>query len=291
MTRERILTGGVMALILLAVVCVPRHLSSSPRPAAVAPSTFHASVEQGSLVVRGSLPSEHSKVTILDQAHALSAKTGLHVVDQFIVDQNVRAAGWVDTVPQLLPILGLMVDRGSIMIDGRSIVVTGHVTGPREKADVLQAIAPAIRAGLKVEDRVKIVSTPPPPSSPTVSLPALQLSVNQVLAKSSIQFEPSSATITSKGQTTLDHIVTLLQRAPNTPIEISGHTDAAGKAENNMQLSRRRADVVKEYLTSHGLTNPFTTIGYGSTRPLSHRKHKPGLPKNERIEFLMLRTG
>ncbi len=279
-----IFTGGIVALILLAVVCIPRHLSS-PRPA-ITHASFHASVEQGSLVFRGSLPNERSKATILEQAHVFAAKTRMRVIDQFTVDTQVKAAVWVDTVPQLLPIFGLMVERGSIIIDGRSLVVTGQVRGAREKAEILQAVAPAIRAGLRIEDRV--VVTPTTSSSSTgVPLSALPLLLNQILAKSSIEFEPKSAVISTKGQAVLDQIIVLLRRAPDTPIEIASHTDTVGEAEYNMQLSRRRAEAVKQYLTNHGLTNPFTTIGYGSTRPLSQGKQQPGLQRNERIELLM----
>lgn len=284
MRRAGILTGGVVALILLAVVCIPRHLSS-PRPA-ITHASFHASVEQGSLVFRGSLPNERSKATILEQAHVFAAKTRMRVIDQFTVDTQVKAAVWVDTVPQLLPIFGLMVERGSIIIDGRSLVVTGQVRGAREKAEILQAVAPAIRAGLRIEDRVVVTPTTSS-SSAGVPLSALPLLLNQILAKSSIEFEPKSAVISTKGQAVLDQIIVLLRRAPDTPIEIASHTDTVGEAEYNMQLSRRRAEAVKQYLTNHGLTNPFTTIGYGSTRPLSQGKQQPGLQRNERIELLM----
>jgi OOP family OmpA-OmpF porin len=284
MRRAGILTGGVVALILLAVVCIPRHLSS-PRPA-MTHASFHASVEQGSLVFRGSLPNERSKAIILEQAHVFAAKTRMRVIDQFTVDTQVKAAVWVDTVPQLLPILGLMVERGSIIVDGRSLVVNGQVAGHREKAEVLQAAAPAIRAGLRIEDRV-VVAPVTSSSSAAVPLSALPLLLNQILAKSSIEFEPKSAVISTKGQAVLDQIIVLLRRAPDTPIEIASHTDTVGEAEYNMQLSRRRAEAVKQYLTNHGLTNPFTTIGYGSTHPLPHGKQQPGLQRNERIELLM----
>jgi len=286
MRRAGVLTGGAVALMLLGVVCIPGHLSSPPRSATVTPATFHASVEQGSLVLRGSLPNERSKATILEQAHALSTKTRMRVIDQFVVDTQVKAAVWMDAVPQLLPILGLMVERGSIIIDGRTLVVSGQVTGHREKAEVLQAAAPAIRAGLRIEDRV--VVAPTTSSSPAaVPLSALQLVLNQILAKSSIEFEPKNATITTMGKMVLDQIIVLLRRVPNAPIQIAGHTDTDGDAERNMQLSRRRAEAVKQYLTSHGLTNPCTAIGYGSTRPLSPGRHQPGLQQNERIELLM----
>ena len=285
MRRAGILTGGVVALILLAVVCIPRHLSSQSRPA-VTHASFHASVEQGGLVLRGSLPNERSKATILEQAHAFSAKTRMRVIDQFTVDKQVKSAVWVDTVPQLLPILGLMVERGSIIVDGRSLVINGQVAGHREKAEILQAVTPAIRAGLRIEDRV-VVKPTASSSSAVVPLSALQLLLNQVLEKSPIEFEPKSTTMTTKGQMALDQIIALLRKAPDTPIEIAGHTDIGGEAEYNVQLSRRRAEAVKQYLVGHGLTNQFTPIGYGSTRPLPHGKQQSGLRQNERIELLM----
>lgn len=285
MRRAGVLTGGAVALMLLGVVCIPRHLSSPPRSAIATPASLHISFEQGSLVLRGSLPTERSKTTILEQAHALAAKTRMRVIDQFTVDQQVKTAVWVDMVPQLLPVLGVMVERGSIIIDGRSLLVNGQVAGHREKAEILQALAPVIRAGLRIEDRVVVSRAAS--SSATVPLSALQLLLNQVLTKSSIEFEPKSATITTKGQVVLDQIITLLRRAPDTPIEIAGHTDAGGEAEYNMQLSRRRAEAVKQYLTSHGLPNPFTVIGYGSTRPLAQGRSPSGLHQNERIELLM----
>lgn len=287
--RIRILTGGVVALLLLAVVCIPRHLSTPPRTAAVTSASLHVSFQQNGLVLRGSLPTERSKAAILEQAHTQYAKKGIRVTDQFTVDRQVGAAAWVDTIPQLLPILSWMVERGSIIIDGHSLVVTGQVTSAREKADVLQAIVPAVRAGLILEDRV-MVAPRTASSSTAISLSALQLSLNQVLAKSSVEFEPDRATLTAKGQAVLDHIVVLLRKAPAAPIEIASHTDIGGEAEHNLQLSRQRADAVKQYLTGQGLTNPFTTIGYGSTRPLSNKTYQPGLPQNQRIELLMIRT-
>lgn len=275
-----------MALILLALVCIPRHLASWSRSTAVTPASFHASFEQGRLVFRGSLPNERSRATILEQANILSAKTRTRVVDQFIVDKQVTAAAWVDTVPQILPILGLMIERGSIMIDGRSLVVIGQVAGHREKADVLKALAPAIRAGLKIEDRVQVASATASASA-VVPLSALQLSLNQVLAKSPLEFEPNSARITTNGQAVLDQIIVLLRKAPHAPIEIASHTDAVGQTELNVQLSLHRAEAVKQYLTRHGLTNPVTAIGAGSMHQPSPGRQETGLPHNQRIELLM----
>jgi hypothetical protein len=50
-----ILTNGVVALILLAVVYIPRYLSSPPRPTAIVSATFHARFERGHVVFMGDI--------------------------------------------------------------------------------------------------------------------------------------------------------------------------------------------------------------------------------------------
>ena len=79
--------------------------------------------------------------------------------------------------------------------------------------------------------------------------------------------------------------MTELRRAPRTAIEIGGHTDKYGEPEYNLQLSQRRADAVRRYFTKHGLTNQFTAVGYGASRPLSVAENRAGLQRNRRIEL------
>jgi OOP family OmpA-OmpF porin len=82
-----------------------------------------------------------------------------------------------------------------------------------------------------------------------------------------------------------------LRRAPNTAIEIGGHTDKYGSPDYNLQLSRRRAEAVRHYFISHGLTNQFTAVGYGDSRPLSVAQTRAGLQRNRRIELRIKGTG
>ena len=80
-------------------------------------------------------------------------------------------------------------------------------------------------------------------------------------------------------------MIILLRRAPHTAIEIGGHTDKYGEPDYNLQLSRRRAEAVRHYFISHGLTNQFTAVGYGASRPLSVAQTRAGLQHNRRIEL------
>lgn len=68
-------------------------------------------------------------------------------------------------------------------------------------------------------------------------------------------------------------------------IVIEGHTDASGSAEYNLQLSRRRAESVKNYLVlRHGLpAGSFRVVGKGKYDPLV--RENPFAPENRRVQF------
>lgn len=278
MMRRAILGAGAVALALVGVVCVPRHLPTPITSSAPTPASFYARLELGTLTLRGSLPSETSKAAILQRAQELyGAKPG-RVVDELAVDPRVGPAAWAGNVPRALPLLRHMMERGSIIIDGRSIVLSGRVNDDRAKTTVLQDIAPLIQTGLELEDHILAAQLPAPSSS-------LQKQLNEILSHASVEFESNSTTMLPRGRATLDQLIALIHRAPHTAIEIGGHTDKYGEPDYNLQLSRRRAEAVRDYFISHGLTNQFTAFGYGATRPLSAAQTRAGFQHNRRIEL------
>jgi OOP family OmpA-OmpF porin len=197
-----------------------------------------------------------------------------------------------------------MTERGSIIIDGHTIVVSGQVDSNRAKATVLRDIAPLTQTGLELEDRILATSsTGPSPKAPhqaTRSLAApspaapslakassfsLQKKLDEILARVSIEFESNSSTMTPSSLATLDQLIAELRQSPRTAIEIGGHTDKYGEPNYNLQLSQRRADAVRRYFTKHGLPKQFTAVGYGASRPLSVAENRAGLQRNRRIEL------
>jgi len=278
MMRRAILGAGAVALTLLAVVCIPRHLPSSIASSALTPAFFHARLEQGTLTLRGSLPSETSKAAILQRAQELYGKAPGRVVDELAVDPRVGSVAWTGNVSQVLPILGQMRERGSIIIDGRTIVLSGLVDSDRAKATVLRDIAPLVQTGLELEDHIRAAQL-------AISSPSLQKKLNEILSRGSIEFDSNDTAITPRSRATLEQLIAQLRHAPLTAIEIGGHTDKYGEPDYNIQLSRRRAEAVRQYFTSHGLTNQFTAVGYGASRPLSAVETRTGFQHNRRIEL------
>ena len=279
MMRAAILVAGAGALGLLTVLCVARHLPPSTASRSLTPATFHARLEHGTLTLRGSLPSQTSKAAILHRAQELYGVTPGRVVDELAVDPRVGPAAWAGNVSKVLPVLGLMTERGSIIIDGRSLVLSGQVDSDRAKATVLRNIAPLVaQTGLELEDHLLADTLP-------ASLPSLQKKLNEILSRTSIEFDSNTTTMTPRSRATLDQLITPLRQAPRTAIEIGGHTDKYGAPDYNLQLSRRRAEAVRHYFVDHGLANQFTAVGYGAARPLSVAQTRTGLQHNRRIEL------
>ena len=278
MMRKAILGAGAVALTLLAVVCIPRHLPTSTASSFLTPATLHASLEHGTLTLRGSLPNEISKAAIVQRAQELYGAAPGRVVDELVVDPRVGPAAWTGNLPQILPILGHMLEQGSIIIDGRTIVLSGRVDNDHAKAAVLREVAPLTHTGLELEDHILAA-----PSS--AHSPSLQKKLNEILSHASIEFDSNTTTMTPRSRATLDQLITQLRHAPRAAIEIGGHTDKYGEPDYNLQLSRHRAEAVRQYFINHGLTNQFTAVGYGASRPLSTAQTRTGLQHNRRIEL------
>ncbi|MCA9650211.1 MAG: OmpA family protein [Myxococcales bacterium] len=104
-----------------------------------------------------------------------------------------------------------------------------------------------------------------------------------------IFFENDSATIRPRSRPTLDKALEVLRKHESVRVEVSGHTDDRGKPEHNLELSRRRAESVKQYLVEEGIDPArITTRGAGPSEPIADNGNKRGRAKNRRIEFKLL---
>ena len=73
-------------------------------------------------------------------------------------------------------------------------------------------------------------------------------------------------------------------------ISVEGFSDPAGSAKYNVQLSKRRADAVREFLVSNGLDGSnLRTVGYGEARQVraGAAKDAPGAELNRRVTFVV----
>jgi outer membrane protein OmpA-like peptidoglycan-associated protein len=102
-------------------------------------------------------------------------------------------------------------------------------------------------------------------------------------------FDVNKFELKSESQIELDKVVQLLIDNPSVKIEISGHTDNAGKPADNLVLSNNRAKAVISYFISKNISpQRLTSKGYGETKPVSDNKTDEGRAMNRRTELKVI---
>jgi peptidoglycan-associated lipoprotein len=83
-------------------------------------------------------------------------------------------------------------------------------------------------------------------------------------------FESDSSELTPQSTTTLEKQVKWLQAYSQYTFTVEGHADERGTREYNIALGARRAQTVRDYLTSRGIqAHRVRTISYGKERPVA----------------------
>jgi len=102
-----------------------------------------------------------------------------------------------------------------------------------------------------------------------------------------INFDFNQATIKPESEPVLKEVAALLQQQPALRLRIEGHTDNVGKAAYNLDLSKKRAESVKTYLTGKFQIDAsrLSTEGYGDTRPIAKNDTDEGRAQNRRVEL------
>jgi OOP family OmpA-OmpF porin len=234
-------------------------------------------------MLRGSLPDAGARDRILERARAAFGPAQVRVLDQLTLDGRIATPAWVNHLPAVLPVLEQMQGVRSVMIDGRFLVLSGVVPSEQARASILRTVSPLRSLGLELEDHMTV-------APPATTAPSLQARLNDLLSRSQIEFDSNQASLTARGRTALDRLIPVLTQAPHTSIEIGGHTDSFGAPDYNKDLSQRRAEAVRDYLTAHGVTHELTAVGYGASKPLATGVSRAALQRNRRIELRVLET-
>jgi outer membrane protein OmpA-like peptidoglycan-associated protein len=109
-----------------------------------------------------------------------------------------------------------------------------------------------------------------------------------IILGAEVLFEVNRSTLRSEHFSTLNPIVDYLISHPERSVTISGHTDNTGNEKHNLTLSKKRADVVAEYLVNNGVDiNRIETSGLGSSKPIAENTTDKGRKKNRRVELLI----
>jgi len=107
-----------------------------------------------------------------------------------------------------------------------------------------------------------------------------------------IQFDYNSADISQNSVSAVQELGKALSDASlkGSTFVVAGHTDAVGSESYNQDLSERRADTIKKYLTEkYGITGGnLVSVGYGKTKPKD--PSAPMDPANRRVQVVNMDT-
>jgi outer membrane protein OmpA-like peptidoglycan-associated protein len=156
-----------------------------------------------------------------------------------------------------------------------------------------------INASVKVDDvpnltlrltlRYKRYVPPPRPKSASTAA-AREKSAQQApeaprFVLKGITFDTGKTTVKPESFERLDSVVEYMTHKKSARIEISGHTDNVGNAQENKTLSEDRANACRDYLISKGIDDRrIDAVGYGDERPIASNNTREGREQNRRIE-------
>jgi peptidoglycan-associated lipoprotein len=137
------------------------------------------------------------------------------------------------------------------------------------------------------------VNTAPPPAPPPPVAPAPAPVTSRIVPGSAedfrvnvgdtVHFALNQYNIEDADKQVLGRQAAWLARYPAVRVTVEGHCDERGTREYNLALGARRANAVKEYLVSQGVsTGRVETISYGKERPICTESNEGCWSQNRR---------
>lgn len=110
-----------------------------------------------------------------------------------------------------------------------------------------------------------------------------------VVTLGDVLFASGQTSLVEGALSSLEEVVDLLQTEPDKKIRVEGHTDSSGEAEENRELSKLRADAVRQALIDLGVAEErITSAGMGEDFPIASNEDDTGRARNRRVDVILL---
>ncbi len=197
------------------------------------------------ITLSGVVPNRAIAAQLTDAAASLGKVTG-----RLKVDPHVGTAGWLGTLPTLIPDLE-GVGRLALSVDGDSIAIGGTLATQGGVDAVSRLVEPAA-PGLMFDNTLRIDST------------ALTPEQADEVDAASVYFARGSSKLDARAKAALLKLADLLLRVPGVELEIGGHAGPSDPVRGRA-LSGERVAAVKAFLVKSGVdASRLSTRSYGS---------------------------
>jgi outer membrane protein OmpA-like peptidoglycan-associated protein len=104
-----------------------------------------------------------------------------------------------------------------------------------------------------------------------------------------ILFDSGKSDVKGGTEESFKALKVFLSMYPDANIQINGHSDATGNAQENMKLSEERANAVLQKIKGTDISSDikFATKGYGDTQPIAKNSDENGRSQNRRVEIII----
>ena len=113
--------------------------------------------------------------------------------------------------------------------------------------------------------------------------PKIEEEVAEILktAFDNLEFETGKAVIKQESLPSLTELAEVLVKKPEWKLQIAGHTDNVGNEQNNLVLSKKRSEAVRDFMISQGIvTERLSALYFGETQPKATNDTKEGRQTN-----------
>jgi len=230
----------------------------------------NASPETTPVVVSGVVPDEATKAKLIGKVRELY---GDRVVDQLSIGSVIAPPNWAGNVQKILNNQLRLVTKGQLQVDGNVVRVRGVIANEAQRQQFVSQLATNLTSNYSIKDGLTVHSSD-------------QVSLDRTLGNRIIEFDSGSSNLRESSRPILKEIAASIARVGGKVVEIVGHTDNEGSPNNNLILSRARAETVRQYLTELGIPPAqMTTVGMGASQPVASNEEVDGRRRNRRIEF------
>jgi len=140
-------------------------------------------------------------------------------------------------------------------------------------------------------DGVKNSADNCPDTVPNAGVDTQGCELKKIIALKGVTFANNSAVLTGNSVEVLDEAAATLRRNADLNVEVAGYTDNRGSATYNVRLSQKRAETVRDYLVTQGVSaDMLSAKGYGPENPLADNATADGRAANRRVELRILKN-
>lgn len=162
----------------------------------------------------------------------------------------------------------------SYILDGNMLIVEGESASEQDRVIIGHAVA-RLAPGRSILNNLRV--TAPPLSE-----------ARQRLSQIQIFFEREGTGIREQEHAKLDQVTEIIRQHRPDKIRLVGYADNSGTETENLTLSLKRAQAVRDFLAARGIKPELMqTEGQGSRNPLAPNTTEAGRQLNRRVEFFI----